>query len=51
MEDYEKKTELWLAYQSDYSQFVIFDNELDALRSAVETLMCVRQISFGEEIV
>lgn len=38
----------WIAYESDYSAFVLFGKETDALRFAVANHMDVGHVTFGE---
>lgn len=38
----------WLAYYSDWSGFAVFDNELEALRYAVEHQMRCEFHSWGQ---
>lgn len=41
---------LWIAYYSDWSEFVVFDSEIKCLRHAVENSMQVVQIALGEGV-
>ena len=40
----------WVAYHGDFSGFVIFDKEIEALRYAVENSMMVAFIPFGQDV-
>lgn len=40
----------WIAYYGDYSDAVIFDDEIDALRHAVEHAMSVKFLLWGMSI-
>ena len=39
---------MWFCYHTDFSGFAIFDNELDALRYAVEKSMECQQVINGD---
>lgn len=43
--------EVWIAYHTDYSDAVIFEKEIDALRYAVDNSMKVKKVSNGQSIV
>jgi hypothetical protein len=42
--------QLWVVYYHDWSGFAVFDNELLALRYAVENGMAVKQVAYGMDI-
>lgn len=50
MSSEESKPFAWVAYYSDFSSAVVFDNELDALRHAVAGSMLCDALTSGEEI-
>lgn len=39
----------WIAFYADWSAFVVFNNELDCLRHAVDNAMSVKRVAFGED--
>lgn len=41
---------VWVAYYSDKSGLVIFDEEIDCLRHAVENSMKVSEVTLGESV-
>lgn len=44
------EVKLWLAYYADGSSFVVFDNELEALRYAVANTMQVVPLELGKPL-
>jgi hypothetical protein len=46
-EQQEPKGGYWIAYYSDWSGFLVFDNELECLRYAVERSMMATWSPFG----
>jgi hypothetical protein len=41
---------VWCAYYSDWSGMAVFDDELAALRYAVERSMSVKHVLFGQDL-
>jgi hypothetical protein len=41
---------VWIAYHDDWSGFVVFKNEVEALRHAVDHSMQVGRVNYGDDV-